>query len=146
MPLLLLVFCWTMGLNAFQFFMTSFKSQGPEKQFWTIKMKLSKPFRRQRTHYAEKLLHELISNIHWIYCPATMCWTKVRPLTSCVISLSKYISSMPGMKYHWASCNGLVYMVPFRVFLEHPTYMLWQFIRSQKHIILWRNYHFLSFY
>ena len=34
-------------------------------------MKLGKPFRRQLFHYAEKLLHELLSNIHRTNCPTT---------------------------------------------------------------------------
>ena len=43
--------------------MTSNKGMGPKKQFWPIRMKLSKPFRIQLTHYSEKFLHELLSNI-----------------------------------------------------------------------------------
>ena len=47
--------------------MTSFKGPGPKKLFWPIRLKPSKPFRRQLTDYirvyAEKLLHELFSNI-----------------------------------------------------------------------------------
>ena len=37
---------------------------GPKKQFWPIRIELSKPFRRQLTHYAEKFLHELFSGIN----------------------------------------------------------------------------------
>ena len=54
-------------------------------------MKLSKPFRRQLTHYAEKFLHELLSNISLIKCPTPIGSTKIRPLASCVISLAQYI-------------------------------------------------------
>ena len=43
--------------------MTSNKGLGPKKQFWPIRLKLSKPFRRQLTHCSEKLIHELLSNI-----------------------------------------------------------------------------------
>ena len=53
-------------------------------------MKLSKPFRRQFTHYAEKLLHELLSNISLIKCPTPIGSTKIRALTSCVRTLAQY--------------------------------------------------------
>ena len=71
--------------------MTSNKGMGPKKQFWPIRMKLGKPFRRQLTHYVEKFLHELLSNISLINCPTPIGSTKIRPLTSCVISLAQYI-------------------------------------------------------
>ena len=54
---------------------------GPKKQFWPIRMKLIKPFRRQLTHYAEKFLHELLSNISLIKCPTPIGSTKIRALT-----------------------------------------------------------------
>ena len=71
--------------------MTSNKGMGPKKQFWPIRMKLSKPFRRQLMLYAEKFLHELLRNISLINCPTPIGSTKTRPLTSCVISLAQYI-------------------------------------------------------
>ena len=71
--------------------MTSNKGMGPKKQFWPIRTKLIKPFRIQLMHYAEKFLHELLSNISLINCPTPIGSTKIRPLTSCVISLAQYI-------------------------------------------------------
>ena len=59
--------------------MTSNKGMGHKKQFWPIGMKLSKPFRRQLTHYAEKFLHELLSNIYLIKCPTPIGSTKSDP-------------------------------------------------------------------
>ena len=56
--------------------MTSNKGMGPKKQFWPIRMKLSKPFHRQLTHYAEKFLHELLTNISLINCPTAIGSTK----------------------------------------------------------------------
>ena len=79
-----------MGLNAFLIFMSSYKGMGPKKQFWPIRMKLSKPFHRQLFHCAENLLYELLSNIHRINCPAPVSRTKIRPLTCFVISLAQY--------------------------------------------------------
>ena len=73
--------------------MTSNKCMEPKKKFWPIRMKLSKPFCRQLTHYAEKFLHELLSNISLIKCPTPIGSSKIRPLTSCVISLDQYIIS-----------------------------------------------------
>ena len=70
--------------------MTSNKGMGPKKQFWPIRMKLSKPFHRQFTHYAERFLHGLFSNISLINCPTPIGSTRIRPLTSCVISLAQY--------------------------------------------------------
>ena len=70
--------------------MTSNKGMGPKKQFWPIRMKLSKPFRRQLTHCVEKFLHELLSNISLIKCPTPIGSPKSRSLTSCVISLAQY--------------------------------------------------------
>ena len=78
------------GLNTFLLFMSSYKGLGPKKQFWPIRMKLSKPFHRQLFHYAENLLYELLSNIHGINCPTLVCRTKIRPLTCYVISLAQY--------------------------------------------------------
>ena len=75
--------------------MTSNKGMGPKKQFWPIRMKLSKPFRRQLTHYAGKFLHELLINISLINCPTPIGSTKIRPLTSCVTSLAQYILMLP---------------------------------------------------
>ena len=63
---------------------------GPKKEFWPIRMKLSKPFRRQLTHYAEKFLRDLLSNISVIKCPTPIGSAKIRPLTSCVIRLAQY--------------------------------------------------------
>ena len=71
--------------------MTSNKGMGPKKQLGPIRMKLSKPFRRQLSHYAEKFLHELLSNISLIKCPTPIGSAKIRPLTSCIISLAQYI-------------------------------------------------------
>ena len=61
--------------------MTSNKGMGPKKQFWPIRMKLSKPIRRQLTHYAEKFLHELLSNISLINCPTPIGSTKIQGKT-----------------------------------------------------------------
>ena len=63
---------------------------GPKKQFWPIRMKLSKPFRGQLTQYAEKFFNELLSNISLITCPTPIGITKIRALTSCVISLAQH--------------------------------------------------------
>ena len=60
--------------------MTSNKGMGPKKQFWPIRMKLSKPFRRQLTHYAEKFLHGLLSNMSPIKCPTPIGSTKKQTL------------------------------------------------------------------
>ena len=79
------------GVNAFLIFMSSYKGLGPKKQFWPIRMKLSKPFRRQLFQYAENLLHGLLSNIHRINCPTPACRTKSRPFPCCVISLAQYM-------------------------------------------------------
>ena len=76
--------------------MTSYKGLGPPKQFWPIRMKLSKPFHRQLTHYAKKLLHELLSNISRINCPAPIGRIQIRPSASCVISLAEYIYQLLG--------------------------------------------------
>ena len=81
-----------MGLNAFLIFMSSNKGLEPKKQFWPIRMKLSKPFHRHLFHYAVHLLHELLSNMHRINCPTPVGRTKIRPLTCCVISLAQYMS------------------------------------------------------
>ena len=70
--------------------MTSNKGMGPQKELMPIRIKLSKSFRRQLTHYAEKFLHELLSNISLIKCPTPIGSTKIRPLTSCVISLTQF--------------------------------------------------------
>ena len=70
--------------------MTSNKGMEPKKEFWPIRMKLSKPFRRQLTHYAEKFLNELLSSISLIKCPTPIGSTKIRLLMSCVISLAQY--------------------------------------------------------
>ena len=78
-PLSSLTYHWGMGLNAFLKFMSSHKGLGPKKQFWPIRMKLSKPFHRQLFHYAENLLHGLLSNIHRINCPTPACRTKADP-------------------------------------------------------------------
>ena len=86
-PLSTLAYRWGFGLNAFLIFMSSYKGQGPQKQFWPIRMKLNKPFHRQLFHYAENLLYELLSNIHPINFPKPVCHAKIRPLTFCVISL-----------------------------------------------------------
>ena len=86
-----LAYSCDMGLNAFLIFMSSYKGLGPKKQFWPIRMKLSKPFHRQLFHYTENLLYELFSNIHRINCPTPVSRTKIRPLTCCVISLAQYI-------------------------------------------------------
>ena len=80
-----------MGLNAFLIFMSSYKGLGLKKQFWPIRMKLSKPFHRQLLHYAENFLCELLSNIHRINYPTPVGRTKIRPLTCCVISLAQYM-------------------------------------------------------
>ena len=80
--------------------MTSNKGMGPKKQFWPIRIKLSKHFRRQLTHYAEKFLHELLSNISLINCPTPIGSTKIRPLSSCVISLAQYKMKVTG------TCNN----------------------------------------
>ena len=74
--------------------MTSYKGIGPKKQFWPIRIKLSKPFRRQLTHYAEKFLRELLSNISLIKCPTLIGSTKIRALTSCVIIFAQNINKM----------------------------------------------------
>ena len=74
--------------------MTSNKDMKPKKEFLPIRMKLRKPFRRQLTHYAEKFLRELFSNISLIKCPTPIGSTKIRPLSSCVISLAQYISTL----------------------------------------------------
>ena len=63
---------------------------GPKKQLWPIRMKLSKPVRRHLSHDAEKFLHELLSNISQIKFPTPIGSTKIRALTSCVISLAQY--------------------------------------------------------
>ena len=49
--------------------MTSYMGLEPLKQFGPIRMKLSKPTHRQFTHYAVKLLHELLGNVSRINCP-----------------------------------------------------------------------------
>ena len=54
-------------------------------------MKLSKPFRRQLTHYAVNFLRDLLSNISLIKCPSPIGSTKIRAIASCVISLAQYI-------------------------------------------------------
>ena len=54
-------------------------------------MKLSKPFRKQLTHYAETLFHELLTNMSRKNCPISIGSTKSRPLTSCVMSLAQYM-------------------------------------------------------
>ena len=69
-----------MGQNAFEISMTSNKSMGPKKQVWPIRMNLSKPFRRQLTHYAEKFLNELLSNISLINGPTPIGSTKNQTL------------------------------------------------------------------
>ena len=79
-----------MGLNTFLIFMSSYQGLGPKKQFWPIRLKLSKDFRRQLFHYAEHFPHELLSNIHQINCPTPVGYTKIIPLTCCVISLAQY--------------------------------------------------------
>ena len=71
--------------------MSSYEGLGPKKQFWPIRMKLSKPFHRQLFHYAEELLFELVSNIHRINCTTPVGRTKIRPLACCVISLAQYM-------------------------------------------------------
>ena len=72
--------------------MTSYKGLGPKKTFWPIKMKRSKPFCRQLTHYAETLLHGLSGNIFRKKIPTPIIRTKISRLTSCVISLAQYIA------------------------------------------------------
>ena len=79
------------GVKRISFFMSSYKDLRPKNQFWPIRMKLSKEFFRQILHYAVKLLHEFLSNIHLINCPTLIGRTKIRPLTSCVKSLAQYI-------------------------------------------------------
>ena len=59
--------------------MTSNKGMGPKNQFWPIRIKLTKPFRRQLIHYAEKFLHELLSNISLIKCPTPIGSTTSSP-------------------------------------------------------------------
>ena len=76
--------------------MTSNKGMGPKKQFWPIRMKLSKPFRRQLTHYAEKFLHELLTNISLIKCPTPIGSTKIRAKNR--VALSVWLSIL--MFYH----------------------------------------------
>ena len=81
-----------MGLNTFPIFMSSCKGLGRKKQFWPIRMKISKPFRSQRFHYTENLLYEFLStDIHRINCPTPVGCTKIRLLMCCVISLAQYI-------------------------------------------------------
>ena len=60
--------------------MTSNKGMRPKKEIWPIRMKLSKPFRRQLTHYAEKFIRELFSNISLIKCPTPIGGTKIQTL------------------------------------------------------------------
>ena len=88
--------------------MNSNKGLGHNKPFWPIRMKRSKPFCRQLTHYAETLLNELLSNISRNNCPTPIISTKVSPLTSCVISLAQYIfygdQIMSGLKF----AHGLI--------------------------------------
>ena len=79
-------------LNVFLIFMSSYKGLGPKKQFWQIRMKLSKPFNRQHFRYAENFLHGLLCNIHRLNCPIPVGRTKIGPLMCCVISLAQYIS------------------------------------------------------
>ena len=70
--------------------MTSYKGLGPQKQFLSIRSKPSKPFRRELTHYAEKLLHEFLSNIYRKKGPSPIGCTKVRHFSSCFINLAQY--------------------------------------------------------
>ena len=60
--------------------MTSNKGMGPKKQFLPIRIELIKPFRRQLSHYAEKFLHELLSNISLIKFPTPIGSTKNQTL------------------------------------------------------------------
>ena len=68
-----------MGLNAFLILMSSYKGLGAKRQFWPIRMKLTKPFHGQLFHYAENFLHELLSNINRINCPTPVGRAKPDP-------------------------------------------------------------------
>ena len=71
--------------------MSSYKGLGPKKQFWPIRLQLSKPFHRQLFQYAEFFFDELLSNTHRMNCPTPVGRTNFRPLTCCVISLAQNI-------------------------------------------------------